>query len=213
MISFCTWIWGDKYDESYIEKLHNGLRRNLTYRFNFRVFSPMGEDKELCKVPGCFARLRMFDPVWQKRNGLVEGEKLVCLDLDLVITGSLESLFNRTESFVILHGANAVNPCKFNGSVMMLTIGKHAEVWEDFSLEKAREVPFHEFPDDQGWLWHKLPEAAGWQNGPWSGIYAFGKRWWPKNHQLPQGAKIVSFFGKRDPSQFTHLDWVRQHWQ
>lgn len=208
-----TWVWGDKYGPEYVQRLANGVARNLKEEHVFRVFTPEDEDFPLTLVPGCFARLRMFDPVWQWAVGLKEGDRLVCLDLDLVVTGPLDRLFYRPETFLILQGANTANPCPFNGSVMMLRAGRHAEVWGDFSIEAAGKTPFHEFPDDQGWIHHKLPDAAGWKCGPASGIYAFRKREWPKSDDLPSVASIVAFPGARDPAQFAHLDWVKANWR
>ena len=208
-----AWLWGKKYHRGYVERLQRGLNRNLARTFRFMVFETTPADDGL--RAGCLCRLRMFSPEWQRRHGIEQGDRLVCLDLDLVITGPVGPVFDRDESFVILQGANSANPCPFNGSVMMLRAGAHREVWDSFSIEKAREVPYYEFPDDQGWLWHMLPQAAGWSVGAASGIFAFRKPGWPKGDDanLPPDARIVSFPGARDPSQFMYLPWVREHWR
>lgn len=164
-------------------------------------------------VDGCFCRLRIFDREWQVARGIKPGDRLVNMDLDTVITGPLDPLFNRAETFMILQGANAANPCPFNGSLMMLRAGAHPEVWSDFSLEKARQIPFYEFPDDQGWLHHKLPKAPGWKVGAQSGVYAFQKPGWPKGEALPSDARMVVFPGWRSPEKFKHLQWIKDNWQ
>ncbi len=210
MLTVCTWVWGTKYGLEYVERLAAGLRRNLTQPYRFELVGVEDRDQELLSVPGCFPRLRMFDPEWQRDHGI--DDRLVCVDLDVVITGPLDSVFDRPEPFVILGGANSHNPCPFNGSLMMLRPGAHPEVWSDFSLEAAKHIPFYAFPDDQGWLWHKIPDAAVWPAGRQSGVYSFRKRGWPSDDVLPSGAKMVAFPGRRDPSQFTHLEWVKQHW-
>ena len=96
---------------------------------------------------------------------------------------------------------------------MMLRAGAHSEVWSDFTLEAAQQVPFFEFPDDQGWIHHKLPGAAGWQVGTSSGVYAFQKPGWPKGDTLPKDASIVAFPGHRDPKKFVNLPWVHDNWK
>lgn len=207
-----TWLWGTKYPPAYVERLREGVARNLHQPHRFEVFRPLAEDRYLTDIKGCFARLRAFDPEWQRTHGINHGDRLVCLDLDLIVTGGLDTIFNRQESFVILQGANAANPCPYNGSVWMLRAGEHSEVWSDFSLDAAGNAPFYEFPDDQAWFAHKLPDAAGWKAGPDSGVYAFKKPGWPKGDDLPADARIVAFPGHRDPSQFEHLPWVRKHW-
>lgn len=223
-LTVCTWLWGDKYPDDYAFRLARGVWRNMRQPCRFIVIRDRAARAEglegraipdlgLLSTPGCFARLRMFDRDFQRVLG-VHGpdDRLVCLDLDTVVTGPLDDLFDRPEEFLILQGANAANPCPFNGSVMMLRGGAHPDVWRDFSLDAARRVPFHSFPDDQGWLWHKLPAAAGWQAGAPSGIYAFRKPGWPNGFDLPADAKLVTFPGSRDPKQFAQLPWVRQRW-
>lgn len=212
MLHVVTWHWGTKYPIEDVLKLQRGIARNLDQPYRFFVVRPSKEDEHLTKSPGCFCRLRMFDPVWQKSMGVVEGDRIVCVDLDSVVTGWLDPLFTRAENFVILHGANASNPCKFNGSIFMLRAGAHPEVWSDFSIDKAGAIPFYEFPDDQGWLHHKLPHAAGWNAGDQSGVYAFKKPGWPKGDGLPKGARLVVFPGHRSPEKFKHLPWIKENW-
>jgi hypothetical protein len=213
MLHVSTWYWGGKYGPDYVSLLENGVARHLRQPYRWRVFSPDPEDEYLMRIPGCFARLRAFDPAWQAEQGIAPGDRIVTLDLDLIVTGDLGPLFDIADDFAILQGANAVNPCPYNGSVWMLRAGAHAEMWNEFSLEAAARVPFYAFPDDQAWMAHKLPSAKAWKVGPESGIYAFKKRCWPKGDELPTDARIVAFPGWRDPVQFTHLPWVRKHWQ
>lgn len=205
-----TWAWGAKYGAEYIERLAAGVARHLSVPHEFRVFTPGPEDLRLTRMPGCFARLRAFDPAWQARHGLAPGDRLVCLDLDLIVTGSLDGLFDRPEPFVILQGVNVSNPCPYNGSVWMLRAGHRPDVWSEFTPEAAGRVPFDSFPDDQAWFAAKLPGAAAFTDR--DGVYAFHKRGWPRGEALPGNARIVAFPGWRDPAGFTHLDWVKEHW-
>jgi hypothetical protein len=225
MLTICTWLWGSKYGLEDVVKLQAGLRRHLKADHRLlcltererKISFPSGierhaiKDPDLLKYPGCFARLRMFDHGWQA-NRRITGP-MICIDLDVVIMGELDPLFDRPEDFVILQGANALNPCPFNGSLWMLRPGTHAEVWNDFSLEAVKSIRHYEFPDDQGWFWHKIPNAAGWPCGPQSGIYGFMKPGWPCDKQYPEDARLVVFPGWRSPALFRHLPWVRRHWR
>jgi hypothetical protein len=209
MLTIVTWLWGTKYSTQWTNKLADAIERNLSERFEFVVIHSVGDP--LTKRPGCLVRLRMFDPQWQARYGL--RERFVCIDLGVVITGKIDYLFDRPEPFVILQGGNATNPCPYNCGLMMLTPGYRPDVWETFSLEAARKIPWFAFPDDQSWIYHKIPNAAGWHVGPDSGIWSFKKRNWPPGEDLPSDARMVVFPGSRKPDQFTHLPWVRMHWQ
>jgi len=224
-LAFITWLWGDKYDEGDVGKLAFGVRRNYRAgKHRFVVFSDRAlklpppievkpiADPDLIGAP-CFCRLRMFDPEWQRQHGF--NGTIVSLDLDLVICGVVDQIFNRVETFVILQGVNAVNPNPFNCSVMMLKAGHHAEVWQDFTLAKAATIPCHDYPDDQAWVFHKLPKAAGWKPGQQSGVYGFQKPGWPYwvGKDLPPNARIIAFIGWRKPANFGGIPWVQANWR
>lgn len=210
MIHLCVWHWGSKYPQFYIDRLRRGVERNMRGEYRFHVCRPTPEDEHLTRIPGCFARLRAFDAEWQAAHGIKEGDRIVNLDLDMVVTGSLDGLFDRDEPFAILQGVNTSNPCRMNGSLWMLRAGYRPDVRAEFTLDKAAAITVAEFPDDQRWFEYMMPDAGAF--GPESGVYGFNKRGWPPGPALPKNARLVAFFGWRDPSKFTHIDWVRRHW-
>lgn len=221
-LTVVTWWWGNKYDEKYVRRLRDGFARNLSEPHRFLVVTDnkiegiettLIKDPGLTKHKGCLVRLRMFDDVWQRDIGIAKDDRIVVVDLDVVVTGSLDILFNKASPFNILKGANASNPCPYNGSMWMLRGGYAPQVWDEFTLERLGKIPRHEFPDDQGWMHHLLPNEDGWEVGLRSGIYAFHKPGWPGGDELPDGARLIVFPGKRDPSQFEHLSWVTDHWR
>lgn len=226
MLTICSFLWGTKYGVDDVVKLHSGLKRKLKTPHRFlcmtererQIKFPPGierhaiKDPELLSHPGCFARLRLFDPAWQE-NRKIDGP-IVSIDLDVVITGVLDPVFDRSEPFVILTGANSVNPCPYNGSLFLLQPGAHPEVWSDFSLDVAAKIRAFDFPDDQAWFWEKIPKAAGWKAGAASGVFAYQKPGWPVGSTaLPREARIVVFPGWRSPAKFQSLGWVRDHWR
>lgn len=228
MIHVITWQWGNKFSALHVHRLRNGLARHLKESHTFTLFSDAPdkwvrsgidvreiENPRLTEFRGCFVRLQWFSPGWQQRNAFTD--RIVCLDLDGVITGPIDPLFDRPEPYLILQGLNTSNPCPFNGALQLLTPGYRPDVWETFSVAAAKKVPFYEFPDDQGWIWHKLPDAAGWKTGKETGVYGFHKRGWPggeNDHDLPQEARIVFFVaGRKSPGLWQHLPWVKEHWR
>lgn len=221
MLHVLTWWWGDKYPEHYVRRLRRGFAKYLSEPHRFVVVTDAAldgiettiiKDPGLLQYPGCLARLRMFDEVWQRDIGIIPGDRAVVADLDAIVTGPLDPLFLRPEPFLILQDANVSNPCPYNGSLWMLRGGYRPDVWDDFTLRRLAEIPHHEFPDDQGWVAHMMPGEAGWKAGAQSGVYAFHKRGWESGDALPNGARMVVFPGRRDPAQFTHLPWVQEHW-
>ena len=222
-VTVLTFFWGKAYAPEYVDRLCAAVRRHMTvpYRFVCVTDKPTKFEQPLVQVPlrdphltetkGCFCRLRTFDPSWQSWLGAKAGERILVLDLDLVITGSIGPLLTRREPFVILQGVNN-HGMAFNGSVWMMTAGFRSDVWTDFSLESARKVRYASFPDDQSWMEAKLAPAAGAYLPSRDGVYAFSKPGWPKGEGLPTNARIVAFPGARDPNDFTHLLWVQEHW-
>lgn len=230
MFAFVTWLWGEKYPVDDVYKLHAALRRNYSQPFRFVCVTDQldgepeveerrngaiefhairNEDLYLTKLQGCFARLRAFDPAWQRDLRL---SVFVNIDLDCVVTGPLDPLFPIDGTFMILQGANSANPCPYNGSMMLIRAGVHPQLWTEFSVAAAKETPFHEFPDDQGWIADKIKGADGWKAGQ-DGVYAFHKPGWPGGDALPRDARVVFFPGSRSPEKFRHLDWIKAHWR
>lgn len=232
MLIFTTYLWGDKYGATDVMKLRNSIRRNTKEDHQFvlitdrmiemhgvRVLQIPSEDIALTRMPGCFARLRLFDLEWQRRNlfpnPVQPGDRIVNIDLDTVIVGNVDSCFHDNADFKILQGANAANPCPYVGAIFQLRPGSCTRVWGEFKFNpNLPEMPVYEFPDDQGWLSIKAPGAVEWQAGKASGIYAFQKPGWPAGTTvLPDGAKIVTFIGWRKPGAFTGLPWVMGNWR
>jgi hypothetical protein len=222
VLTFVTFLWGDKYSGTDVAKLAAGLKRNVSQPYRFLVFTDQTRDvggverHQICdllltKYQGCFARLRLFHPEFQ--DALKFDDRIVSVDLDVVITGNLDPLFDRPEPFLILKGANSENPCPYNGSLWMLRPGYRPDVWTEFTLSKAAAIDWYAFPDDQSWFAHMMPNEAGWTAGPESGVYAFKKPGWPKGDDLPKDARLVAFPGWRSPEKFKHLKWVQQNWR
>lgn len=225
-VAVVTFLWGNKYDVGYVERLAASVRRNLSAPHRFLCLTERERDVKFSKgierhaikdpnllvEKGCFVRLRLFDPGWQSNRQILG--RMLSIDLDNVIVGSLDHLLKRDEDLVILQGVNSNNPCPYNGSIFSLRAHTHQYVWQDFSLEKAYRLPYFDFPDDQGWLWHVAPRAGAYTPKD-DGVYAFQKPGWPKREVsvLPKNACMVAFPGWRDPAKFEHLPWVLKHWR
>lgn len=218
-LTVITWFWGQKYSPDYVKRLQAGVARHLKQPHRFLCVTDQDidgvettpiKDPGLTKHKGCIVRLRLFDEVWQRDIGATG--RIVCLDLDAVVTGPLDPLFDRDDPFIILQGVNsASHPCPYNGSIFMLRAGYRPDVWDDFTLAKLDKIPRLEFADDQGWMRHMIPDAAAYTDA--DGVWAFHKGPWRTGDNLPQGARVVAFPGRRDPAQFVHLKWVRDNWR
>lgn len=227
MLHVVTWLWGTKWPPHYVERLAAGLRRNLKQRYRFvlvtdqpistisahHVCGIAAEDRVYLDRLGCLVRMRMFDKEWQAANDMNPGDRIVNIDVDCVVTDTVDPLFDRDDEFTIMQGFNTTNPCPFNGSLWMFRAGERHDVWDDFGPDAHAKynVPIHAIADDQGWLHHKFPFAKAYT--PEVGVYCFKKRTWPTGDMsLPKGARIVAFPGRK-PEQYPGLEWVQRHWR
>jgi hypothetical protein len=166
--------------------------------------------------PSCYRRLKLF----HRDIGADIGERIVHMDLDIVITGDLKPLVDRQEPFVGWRNTNPLWP--WNGSFFMLTAGAHPEVWESFdpatSPRKSHAAGCK--GSDQGWMSYVLPRnLPAWteRDGVWSyqdQIAHRGRRPWP--YKLPRDAKVVIFHGTVDPwspEAKRAAPWVREHYR
>ena len=175
--------------------------------------------------PSCYRRLKVFAP----DIAPLLGERFLCLDLDVVITASLEPLLERTEDFIAWRNPNPMWP--YNGSMFMLTAGARPHVWDSFDprASPAMSNAAQCRGSDQGWISYVLGKGeATW--GPEDGVWSYqdeiverrsrlqiqraGRRANPA--RLPEGARVVVFHGAIDPwsPQAAQMSpWIKEHYQ
>lgn len=244
MLEVICWKWKPPkgYRSQFGPETVNILRRmvernlQLPHRFSCITDDPVGIDPEVRVIPlwddfaqvpnpssprnpTCYRRLKMFS---EEAKALI-GERIVSLDLDVVITGDLTSLFDHDHDFAIW-GGQTVNPDGrgpiynwFNGSLMMLRAGARTKVWTDFdpatSPTKAHRAGCR--GSDQGWISYCLGKSEKtW--GLADGVFSYRNHILPKGGKLPAGARIVVFHGQYDPwapSVQQRTPWIVQHYQ
>lgn len=174
--------------------------------------------------PSCYRRLKVFAP----DIAPVLGERFVCLDLDVVITGDLRPLFDRKEDFIGWRNPNPLWP--LNGSLFMLNAGARPQVWETFdpASSPAKSHAAGCRGSDQGWMSYVLGrDEATW--GPEDGVWSYQdellgrtkrvpltQRQRRQHGALPEGARVVVFHGAVDPWAPVAAQvspWVKEHYR
>lgn len=168
--------------------------------------------------PSCYVRLFIFSEEARK----IIGERIVSVDLDIVLTGDVTPIFDRPVDFAIW-GGQSVQPGAsipynwFNGSLMMVRAGTRTQVWDGFdpATSPAQAHRAHCRGSDQGWIAHCLGRNEM-QWGTGDGVYSYRNHILPAGGDLLPGARIVAFHGKHDPwhndIQARHA-WVRGHYR
>lgn len=187
------------------EGLDPGIDVVPAWNDHAHVPSPNGRQN-----PSCYRRLRAFAP----DIAATFGERFVSIDIDVIITGDLNPLWNRPEDFVIWGDTNPLT--FYNGSMFLLTAGARPQVWCDFDPQTSPDKAYDakHFGSDQGWISYRLgPNEATWKRE--DGVYSFRNDFLlPKQWQLPGDARAVFFHGKHDPwSEIPQrIPWVRREW-
>jgi hypothetical protein len=149
-------------------------------------------------VPGTrYAKLMLFRP----DIGDVIGRRILYLDLDTVITGSMDDIAGRAEDLVLWRHprwGERTNVAAYNTSVILMTAGVRPQVWQQFPRGRTKErmVKTVGLPgEDQAYI----TRALGGDEAVWTskrdGIYYERQ----VRDGLPANARIVTFPGKHDP--------------
>jgi hypothetical protein len=190
-----VWVWADM------------VARNLSMRHrlacvttetdlppNVERIDPPGEFEDIIpkwgpRKPNCFRRLVMF----RRDAAKTFGRRFVSMDLDCIIGGPLDPLFDRSEDLVLFEGTAPDRP--YNGSMMLIRAGCRPQLYDDFDQAGADDSGEAFHGSDQAWLAHKL----GWGEATWGEA----DNVWHLDRYLRNCRKVrptVLFFpGKRKP--------------
>lgn len=194
MIRVITWLWAQpggrtEYTSWHVNVWSDMIRRNLTMPHTLACVTdtpegidpsieiiPPPRDFEDIRIPTwpefrpqCLRRLAMF----REDAGEIFGERFVCMDLDCVIGGPLDPFFDTDADFKITPGTIPSRP--YNGSMMLLTAGSRAQVYNQFTPEGAAEAGTLFVGSDQAWISHILgPNEQTWSVG--DGLAWYGRR-------------------------------------
>lgn len=177
------------------------------------------EAKELGKIgspegmrfPSCYRRLWVFS-----KEARILGERILCLDLDFVLTGNMDAVVDRDEDFVGWRPfRDWGKKLRFGGGQYLLTTGSRTHVWENFkgveSIQAARTAGFR--GSDQAWLSYCLAgREPYWDNN--TGLYSV--RDLGPGLDLPADARLVQFNGRDKPWDVARRGrprWVVEHWR
>lgn len=153
-------------------------------------------------VPGTrYAKLMLF----RRDAAEIIGERILYLDLDCVVTGSLNPLVRRDEDLVLWRNPNfgAKRRARYNSSIILVRAGARPEFYEEFRPDyhpaKLREKWGG---TDQAWISHRAsPDEAYWDAS--HGVYGAGRLRDivpGVGTELPENARIVFFPGSRIPT-------------
>ncbi len=208
LLTVWSLCWGDKYDDYCVQRLQKSVRENLTIPHRFICIT----DRKLRGVatmpppvdwPGWWGKLALFKP------GIASITNL-WLDLDVVVTGSLDDLVEHYSQCELAMPSNWAQSghggCQ--SSVMIWKQSKYTlPIYKTFNPEWAHWPPVNK----AGVLWGdqefitRLRDEGAINVTPihpdWVKSYKYHCR-----EGLPEGCKVVVFHGDPKP------DSVRESW-
>jgi hypothetical protein len=215
--------WGTKYGPRFINRLYAMVARHITPPFSFTYFTdnPAGVRPEVDCQPlppldvtmpvntkGIWPKARL----WGRTLGTLSGPVLF-LDLDLVITGSLDEFFSYGEPDQVILARNPAKPFERLGqtSVFRFPVGKLFPLQEKFRADPQGIAD--EYRYEQRFVTRHAP----------GGITLFPRAWvrhfryqcmhtfplnWALTPRLPKDARIVIFPGGVHPEHAIAGGWL-----
>jgi hypothetical protein len=212
VLTILSWLWSQpsgrtKFTTEHVAIWADMVRRNLSMPHRIACVTnqrlpagverivPPGEFEDVQpkwgpQKPNCYRRLSMF------RTDAAEifGERFVCMDLDCVIGGPLDPLFDRPEDLVLYKGTAPDRP--YNGSMMLIRAGCRPKVYSQFSQQMATISGEKFVGSDQAWL----AMCLGSRERTWSerdGVFWYGPLY--QAIAKKQKPRVLFFPGKIKP--------------
>ena len=209
--------WGTKYGPDYVGKLHSMVRRNISRPFRFVCFTDdaTGIPEGIETHPLPLIGIEDFDAQrgWTRAHGWLKVTSFAAdlaglsgptlfLDLDIVITGSLDPFFDVEGQFIVIKEWDKKDATG-NTSTYRFEAGGHADLIAHLAnnLQSAQT----DFRNEQEFVtdyFHKKGKLSYWPQGWCVSFKRHCIPWplgWFGTARIPEGAKIVTFHGKPNP--------------
>lgn len=195
MLTVVCYYWHDftrgnrgySFEHDYVRILKAMVQRNLTLPHRFVcVTDDIIDDVETLPldyskhIPGTvFLRLMQHNTEFARQLG----DRILSLDIDMVITGKLDKLVSRTEDFVIWRNPNFPQPLRsyFQSSVQLFSPGARPELYDDFDPnETPKWVNWRFGGREQAWIAERLEWGKTAIFTEADGVYGLGRlggRW------------------------------------
>jgi len=231
-LTVATYYWRDPtrdhrgyvFNPDHVRILRNMVARNLSLPHRFVCVTDTPIDGIDCvamdmrkHVPGTvYARLMQHNAEWCRAN---LGERVLSLDLDVVIARNIDHIAGRTEDIVLWRNPNFSTPRRafYQSSIQLFTAGARPCLWSDFDpQETPKWVNWRFGGAEQAWISERLEWDEAYFDAS-HGIYGAGRLGGAGVYtELPENACIVSFPGSREPSQKEVQErhpWVGSHYR
>lgn len=203
----------------YVNNLYKGVRRFASRDFTFICFTNekmKGLNINIKTRPfhsptekGVLPRLYMFS----RDAGLFE-QQVLCLDLDVVITGQLDDIMEYEGLFCARSKFKPGEEYKLDGDIMSFQASEKTEelFWKPF-VENVEESVKMTNGRERYWMRHVADDFADrWDNFAPGQVISYKRHVEKKGKELPDNARIVSCHGFPRPHQIKDK-WIKEYWK
>jgi hypothetical protein len=203
----------------YVNNLFRGASRFTTVPFKFICFTNerLNLDSSIAVRPfplittkGVLPRMYMFS----KDAGLF-GSQVLCLDIDVIITGALDDLLNYRGMFCTRLSWTRGEETLIDGDIMSFRAGIATEnlFWDPIQKDVANAERISGGGRERFWVRHVMGGHADvWQKEVPGAVCSYKHHVVPNKKQIPEGTKIVSCHGYPRPHQIEDK-WRTEYWK
>jgi hypothetical protein len=216
--------WGTRYGPDYVNRLHSMVQRHTERPTRLVCYTDdaggIRSEVECFPLPHIdLPEKRRWWPwrkisLWQKDLPGLAGEVLY-LDLDVVITGSLDDFFDyKPGHYCVARNWTQPEERIGNTTVYRFPVGGHTYLY-DRIMNESDDV-FLRYRNSQTFISREIKDMEFWPDG-WCVSFKHSLMpSWPFNlfatPALPTGTKVVAFTGKPDPDEAMEGRWPHTRW-
>ena len=218
--------WGTRYGPEFVNRMWAAVQRNTSRptRLVCLTDDPTGIDPAVtcADIPNIDLPPDLINTPWRKLTlwkaplADLEGDCLF-LDLDLVITGSLDEMFDfEPGRFCVIDNWTQPGQRIGNTSAFRWPVGKFASIYNDFQADP--QAVLSQYRIEQLYISREIDDMVFWPS-TWCASFKHSLLPpWPLNFvkapALPPETRIVAFTGKPDQDEALRGEWpVKAGWK
>ena len=205
--------WGDRYGPEFVNRLYHSILRHTKRKTRLVCFTdnPKGIDADIIttSIPDINLPKNYIETPWRKltmwKYPLLDlSGDILFLDLDLVITGNIDDLFDyKPGKYCVIENWTQIGKNIGNTSCFRFPSGKYSHIYEKINLHPHKIL--NNYRIEQVYISKVIPNMVFW---PSEWCLSFKHNIipkWPinflKKPNLPKHARIVAFTGKPDQDE------------
>jgi len=216
--------WGERYGADFVNRLYNSIQRNTQRKTRLVCFTDdrtgINENVQCEPIPEINLPPELIFTPWRKLTmwkyplADLEGD-ILFLDLDLVITGSLDDLFDYEPGrFCVIRNWTQPKAGIGNTSCFRFPAGKYTHIFDDL-LTKRAEI-LGKYRIEQLYISREIDDMVFWPTIWCASFKHTLLPRWPMNFfktpRLPKDTRIVAFTGKPDQDEAVKGRWPVKAW-